>query len=490
MRRLLLLVVLVVVPLAAAQEPATISSLSGRFTVTVPEGWVASSAVLTDVQRIFASEALTLAEDEETLRRVNLGPHIGGSHVVFALFPTLEIYPLNPNPQDFQGEVVPFVFGSVTAETLTIDGYPAARYVPVQQPGFTLVGLGPSMLAISSYAVDDSDAAVINDLIENLHIATPETSDALTQPLTTPDTRLTLQTGASWYFGVREDIAYASPQASPIQDLTFGLARLGAIEAPIFAVVPRSYAEFFEINKTVSESDIQIVLDLTLSELEAYPGGDFSALEVSGFPAVQVEFTLGEGNSGYAVAVDALHTIYVVFALYPNEGDFSVLVDAVFESVAITPLTPEAAALPPEGLREGYRAPQFSTTLLDGSTMNLSDLAGQVVMLNFWATWCPPCREEMPAMQQFYEQYGDQGFTILAVNNREFPDVITPFIDELGLQFPIALDGVGFIQEKYSVFNYPTSIFLDKNGIIYGVHLGAISPEQIEAFIQEGLARN
>jgi hypothetical protein len=80
-------------------------------------------------------------------------------------------------------------------------------------------------------------------------------------------------------------------------------------------------------------------------------------------------------------------------------------------------------------------------------------------------------------MQQFYEQYGDQGFTILAVNNREFPDVITPFIEELGLQFPIALDGVGFIQEKYSVFNYPTSIFLDKNGIIYGVHLGAVQPQ-------------
>ncbi|MBZ0304774.1 MAG: TlpA family protein disulfide reductase [Anaerolineae bacterium] len=492
-----LLILLLLFPLipTTAQDDQTISSLSERFTVTIPEGWAASNRVMTDVQRLFASEALTIAENETVLNQVNLGPNIGGSHVVFAMFPTLEIFPLHPNPQDFQGEVVPFVFGTVVSEVemFMVSGYPAARYALVGQPGFTLVGLGPSMLAISSYAMDETAMEIINHLIENVQISAMDVSlspDSLTHPLTTSDSRLTLPAGAGWYFGVREDIVYTSPKASPIQDLTFGLAKEGVIEAPIFAVVPRSYAEFFEVGKVIQESDIQTVLDLTLSELEAYPQGDFSRLEVSSFPAVQVDFVLGEWNTGRAIAIDALHTIYVVFSLYPQEGDFDALVHAVFDGITVTPLTPEMAALPPEGLREGYRAPQFTATMLEGEALNLSDLQGQVVMLNFWATWCPPCREEMPTMQGYYNRYRDRGFTILAVNNRERPEEIRPYIEELGLQFPIALDGVGFIQEKYGVFNYPTSIFLDKNGIIYGVHLGPISPEQIEMFIQQGLERN
>lgn len=496
MKRLWLLGFLLVIFVShlpvTAQEAQTITSISGRLTVTYPDGWVGSSAVLTDVQRLFASEAVTLAENQSTLDKVNLGPNIGGSHVVLATFPTLEIYPLNPNPQDFSAEVVPYVFGNVldNVEQFDVAGFPAARYALVGQPAFTLVGMGASMLAISSYAMDESDAAAINAMIESLQITSVEPIlDSLTLPLATTDARLTLQSGRGWYFGVREDVMYTSPQASPIQDLTFGLTTLGPVEAPVFTVVPRSYAEFFEPDKVVTPSDVQTVLDLTLSELEAYPADEFIPVEMAGFPAVQVNFTLGE-NAGRAVAIDAVHTIYIVFALYPTEADFSALVESVFASVAITPLTPEIAALPPEGLREGFRAPQFSATMLDGTTLNLSDLNGQVVMLNFWATWCPPCREEMPTMQQYYDQYKNEGFTILAVNNRETPDVITPYLAELGLQFPVALDGVGFIQEKYAVFNYPTSIFVDKNGIIYAVQLGPITPEQIESFIQQGLARN
>lgn len=120
-----------------------------------------------------------------------------------------------------------------------------------------------------------------------------------------------------------------------------------------------------------------------------------------------------------------------------------------------------------EGLKVGQRAPDFSAEMLDGSTLSLSDLRGQVVLVNFWATWCGPCGEEMPDFQTIYELYESDGFVVLAVNYEEGRSQVAGFVDDLELTFPVVLDESGTINRQlYQVGGYPTSYLLDRNGVI------------------------
>lgn len=134
-------------------------------------------------------------------------------------------------------------------------------------------------------------------------------------------------------------------------------------------------------------------------------------------------------------------------------------------------------------------APDFEATTLTGEPVRLSDYRGQVVMLNFWATWCPPCRAEMPGIQAAYEQRQDEGFTVLAINNAETPSQIQPFVQALGLNFPIVLDTTAELQRTFAIRGYPTSIFVDPQGTVYATHPGFVSEDQLESYINEGLAR-
>ena len=129
-----------------------------------------------------------------------------------------------------------------------------------------------------------------------------------------------------------------------------------------------------------------------------------------------------------------------------------------------------------------------ASTLYDGD-IALEDYRGDVVMLNFWATWCPPCRAEMPTIQAAYTQYQDQDFTVLAVNNQESRSTIVPFVDQLNLNMPVILDPDGKLQREYNIQSYPTSIFLDHNGEIYATHNGLISATEIEGYIRQGMLR-
>lgn len=474
----------------------SITSVSGRLTVHYPSGWAASNEVKADIQLGFASEALTLAENETTLNQANMKGAESGSLMIWALFSTLEIYPAHPNPPDFS-EVFNAIFpGQPDVERLDIAGFPAARLNVVGESGFTLIGMGPAMLAAFTYARDQQGVETINAIVESLQVASFDetalfSASSLPQVLATPDQRVSLHTGTGWYFGSRGVVTLASPSPSPVQDFFANLMTWGPLEAPLFGVIAQPYAKFFELGYTPTEADLRSVLEQNLAQLQAIPLGDYTSLMVAGFPALQGEITLGDFNTGTAMIVDAGQTLYIVFGLVPSERltELAPLVAAVFSSITITPLSAEIAALPPEGLREGFRAPQFTVTMLDGSVKSLSDFQGQVVMLNFWATWCPPCRIEMPVMQSIYEDYQAQGFTILAVNNAETVDVIQAYRDELGLRFPVVLDPVGRVQQQYEVFSYPTSIFVDRRGIIYGIHSGPIEQEQMIGFIEEGLAR-
>lgn len=138
-------------------------------------------------------------------------------------------------------------------------------------------------------------------------------------------------------------------------------------------------------------------------------------------------------------------------------------------------------------------APDFDLKTLDGGHIRLSDLAGKPVLINVWASWCVPCRTEMPRLQAAYEKYKNAGLTVLGLNltsEDSLPDV-QAFVSELQLTFPILLDETGRVSgEEYGVIGLPTSYFLDRSGIVRALQLGEMLPEEIEQNLQKILSRS
>lgn len=127
------------------------------------------------------------------------------------------------------------------------------------------------------------------------------------------------------------------------------------------------------------------------------------------------------------------------------------------------------------GILRGELAPDFELTTLNGEKVKLSDYKGQRVMLNFWATWCPPCRAEMPAMQKFQE---DKDVQVLAVNLLETesnPDNVQKFMDELNLTLTIPMDVESAVSNEYNVIAYPTTYMIDSNGRIQFIMMGEMT---------------
>ena len=124
--------------------------------------------------------------------------------------------------------------------------------------------------------------------------------------------------------------------------------------------------------------------------------------------------------------------------------------------------------------RQGFLAPDFTLQTPEGETITLSDLRGQAVLVNLWATWCPPCRAEMPAIQKLYDEYKDQGLVVLGVNMtyQDNAQAVVPFAQENGLTFPILIEATGEVAGKYELRSLPSSFFIDRQGIIQEVVIG------------------
>jgi peroxiredoxin len=129
----------------------------------------------------------------------------------------------------------------------------------------------------------------------------------------------------------------------------------------------------------------------------------------------------------------------------------------------------------------GFPAPDFTLETLDGEVITLSELQGQVVVVNLWATWCPPCRAEMPALERVWNDYRDQGLLILAVDQREPPATVSAFAEEFGLSFPILLDRDGAVGARYQLRAYPTTFFVGRDGVIRDMILGGPMSEALIA---------
>ena len=128
-----------------------------------------------------------------------------------------------------------------------------------------------------------------------------------------------------------------------------------------------------------------------------------------------------------------------------------------------------------QGARIGNQAPDFQLPSLDGQTVSLSNFQGKPVLINFWTTWCPPCRAEMPFIQQIFkdEEWSDKGLVILAINIGESPSTVKRFIESYGFSFPVLLDTRGDVALKYGIRPIPVSFFIDKDGIIQVKVIGA-----------------
>ena len=118
------------------------------------------------------------------------------------------------------------------------------------------------------------------------------------------------------------------------------------------------------------------------------------------------------------------------------------------------------------------RAPDFTLQTRTGESVSLADLSGQVVMVNFWATWCGPCREEMPHLEALYQRYSDLGFTLLGVNVEENASGVDQFLDETPVTFPVLLDPTNEVSELYDVIAMPSTVLVDRSGNLRFIHHG------------------
>jgi peroxiredoxin len=139
-----------------------------------------------------------------------------------------------------------------------------------------------------------------------------------------------------------------------------------------------------------------------------------------------------------------------------------------------------------EGLKAGTPAPDFALTALDGRKVTLAEFKGKPVILNFWATWCGPCRREMPGLQAFYDKHRSDGWGFLTVS-KESPETLEAFLRERPHSFPVLVDSGGTVGDLYKVRSIPKTFLIDAEGTIRKVISGAISdPEKaLGAFIRE-----
>lgn len=133
------------------------------------------------------------------------------------------------------------------------------------------------------------------------------------------------------------------------------------------------------------------------------------------------------------------------------------------------------AALSPVGKPE----PDAVIFSLDGKATRTRAFVGRPIWLNFFATWCVPCRSEMPAMEKEYRKYHRAGLEVVGLDEQEHPALVAAFVRPFGLTFPLMLDR-GAAREAFHVFAIPTSVFIDRTGAVRAVHVGAMTPEQME----------
>jgi peroxiredoxin len=151
-----------------------------------------------------------------------------------------------------------------------------------------------------------------------------------------------------------------------------------------------------------------------------------------------------------------------------------------------TPAQVAVAIKPPQ---VGSPMSDFTLSDLSGKQVRLSDFRGRPVLINAWATWCPPCRAEMPDLYKLYQDHQQDGFVVLAINSGEGSKQVKDFIQQSGFMFPVLLDPDNTLLDALGIRNLPTSIVVGQDGIVRAMHVGMLTPAAIQSTIVPLLAQ-
>ena len=190
----------------------------------------------------------------------------------------------------------------------------------------------------------------------------------------------------------------------------------------------------------------------------------------------------------FSIAVIAAIAAAIWWLEYrPDSSDESVSGERFGPAALPAALAPAGADVAP---KEGALAPDFLLETLDGDELRLSDLRGTPVVLNFWASWCTPCRREIPQFVATYDRYRDEGLVVVAVNLQESPSIISRYARDFDMQFPITIDRDGEVADEYRLLGLPTTYFIDRQGTVRSVFRGPflqrLQGTRVQGAISEG----
>jgi len=134
----------------------------------------------------------------------------------------------------------------------------------------------------------------------------------------------------------------------------------------------------------------------------------------------------------------------------------------------------QQSEMKPPGLPDPVPAPEITLKDLAGKSVSISDFRGKPLIVNFWATWCVPCREEMPTLEKLYNERKQRGFEIILINAKESKQVVEKFLKENGYTFRVLLDETGEAYRQFQVFGLPTTVFIDKENVIQYSYIGQL----------------
>lgn len=191
---------------------------------------------------------------------------------------------------------------------------------------------------------------------------------------------------------------------------------------------------------------------------------------------------------GYAVKISGAILVLLGIGLFMGAGN---LIDIPMDQTSAPPAAQESSATEQE---KHPLAPDFTLQAADGKEYTLSDYNGKVVFLNFWATWCGPCRHELPEVQALYEKMNPSEVIVLTVTlpggQEKSPEEIKSFVDDEGYTFPVLFDESGNVFSAYGISSFPTTFMIDKKGHIFGYVNGALRLSMMEDIIRQTQEKN